>query len=92
MNSALDSEQGWGYNHEFMVPVVEGETLTEILMPEGLCARCNVEEPAFFECFSTRRMGDEATVELGFCSNDCRNSFVRGIPAVQSLPNLPANS
>lgn len=71
-----------------MTTAVEGETLLEALMPEGLCARCGQEEPRFHVVFSTSRMGEEASVTLGFCSNDCETAFVQAIPAVKSLPGL----
>jgi hypothetical protein len=59
-----------------------------VLMPEGLCARCNAAEPAFWEMFSTNQFGQWSTHKIGFCSNDCQAAFVQAIPAMDSLPGM----
>jgi hypothetical protein len=68
--------------------LVEGDELQEVLMPEGLCARCDEKKPTFWVMFSTSQFGEESTHELGFCGNDCQAAFVQAIPAMDSLPGM----
>jgi hypothetical protein len=68
--------------------LVEGDSLQEVLMPEGLCARCDAAEPKYFIRFSTKQYGKETMHDLGFCSNDCEDAFVQAIPAMDSLPGM----
>jgi hypothetical protein len=68
--------------------LVEGDALQEVLMPDGLCARCDAKKPEYFLLFSTQQFGEESTHELGFCGRDCEIAFVQGIHATDSLPGL----
>ena len=68
--------------------LVEGDELQEVLMPDGLCARCDAAEPKYFLLFSTSQFGEESTHELGFCGRDCEAAFVQGISATDSLPGM----
>jgi hypothetical protein len=68
--------------------LVEGDELQEVLMPDGLCARCDAAEPKFFIGFTTKQFGEESTHYLGFCGRDCETAFVQGISATDSLPGL----
>jgi hypothetical protein len=68
--------------------LVEGDELQEVLMPEGLCARCDAPELKFWHLFSTKQFGEETTHKIGFCSNDCEAAFVQAIPAMDSLPGM----
>lgn len=61
---------------------------TEVLMPEGLCARCDEGEPSFWMMFSVNGFGEEELLTLGFCSNECFADFCSGAQAVKSLPGL----
>jgi hypothetical protein len=68
--------------------LVEGDELQNVLMPEGLCARCDEKKPTFWVMFTTSQFGEESTHELGFCGNDCQAAFVQAIPAMDSLPGM----
>jgi hypothetical protein len=70
-------------------------TLTDVFMPEDLCARCAEQEPlaAIFLVLKPRsdsslNPSPSSTLKpckVFFCTQKCRNLFVRGWRATRSL-------
>lgn len=67
----------------------EEEFLQQTFSPEGLCARCREGEIQFYKPFVLRRdPGPDLSDNLGFCSTDCEQAFVRGVNAAKTMRAL----
>ena len=66
------------------------KTLTDVFMPEDLCARCAEEEPVQeISLFLTPSPSSTyKPTMIFFCTEKCRDEFVRGWTAARELTEL----
>ncbi len=68
----------------------ENVTLTDVFMPEDLCARCAEEDPVA-DIFLVAVPSPSSTfkqTKLFFCSEKCRGMFARGWKAARELDGV----
>ena len=61
-------------------------SLIDVFMPNDLCARCDELEPA--DEITLMVGTPDQTARLAFCTETCKESFVRGAEAVKELPDV----